>query len=98
MFKTSEIHPLTDFQRNAKNHIERLRKNGRPELLTIHGQPGVVLQDAEAYEELLAVVEQAEAILGIQRGLESLNAGHGQSLDETFAAIRQELGVADTVE
>jgi hypothetical protein len=46
MFKTSEIHPLTGFQRNAKTHIERLHKHRRPELLTVHGQPGVVVQDA----------------------------------------------------
>ena len=98
MFKTSEIHPLTGFQRNAKTHIERLHKHRRPELLTVHGQPEVVVQDAEAYEELLSVVERAEAILGIQRGLESLRAGRGQSIDEAFAAIRKELGVGEAVE
>lgn len=50
MFRSDDIHPVTDFVRNHKRHQEHLRTTGRPEVLTINGTPELVLQDVRAYE------------------------------------------------
>jgi PHD/YefM family antitoxin component YafN of YafNO toxin-antitoxin module len=60
---------LTDFQRNTKSHLRRLKTSGRPEVLTVNGKAELIVQDAAAYEEML------DAIRGIQRGLDEMKAG-----------------------
>jgi len=53
MIRPEDIGPLTDFNRNAKAHLKRLRRTGRPELLTVNGKAEVVVQSAPAYERLI---------------------------------------------
>jgi PHD/YefM family antitoxin component YafN of YafNO toxin-antitoxin module len=88
MISIRDIHSLTDFQRRTRNHIARLKETGRPEVLTVNGKAEVVVQDAEAYQALLDKVEAAEAIIGIQRGLESMERGEGRPASEVLAEIR----------
>lgn len=45
MFRTDSIYSLTEFQRNTKTHLERLKKSGQPEMLTVNGQVEIVVQD-----------------------------------------------------
>ena len=89
MIQMADIHPLTDFLRNHKEHIERLKKRGRAELLTVNGKAEIVVQDAEAYQKLLDAVERAETIAGIRRGLESMKQGKGRPAEEFFAELRK---------
>ncbi|HKQ49583.1 MAG TPA: type II toxin-antitoxin system Phd/YefM family antitoxin [Phycisphaerae bacterium] len=89
MIHMTDIHPLTDFLRNHKEHIERLKKRGRAELLTVNGKAEIVVQDAEAYQKLLEAVERAETIAGIRRGLESMTQGKGRPAEEFFAELRK---------
>src|SRR4029453_646668 len=62
----NDIRSLSDFKRNTSELLDRLKKTGNPVVLTINGKAEVVVQDAEAYQELL---ERVETIEGIQRGL-----------------------------
>ena len=89
MIQMTDIHPLTDFLRNHKEHIERLKKRGRAELLTVNGKAEIVVQDAEAYQKLLEAVERAETIAGIRRGLESMKQGKGRPAEEFFEELRK---------
>lgn len=82
MVALQDIRPLTDFQRNTKSHLRRLKSSGRPEVLTINGRPELIVQDAAAYEETL------DAIRGIQRGLDSMTAGNGQPFRVALDEIR----------
>ena len=77
MIKLTDIYPLTDFQRKAKEHIRLLKESGRPAVLTVNGKAEVVIQDAEAYQKMLDKVERAESIAGIRRGLDSVQRGDG---------------------
>jgi prevent-host-death family protein len=72
MIHVEDIYSLTDFQRHAKEHIERLKETGRPEVLTVNGKAEVVVQDAAAYQRLLDLVDRLQAIEGIQKGVESM--------------------------
>lgn len=88
MFRLDDIHSLTDFQRKTREHLERLKETGRPEVLTLHGEAEVVVQDAEAYQELLDRLERAEAVAGIRKGLASVERGDGESLEATLEEVR----------
>jgi hypothetical protein len=82
MIHLDDIHSLTDFQRKAKSHLARLKKCGRPEVLTVNGKAQVVVQDAGAYQRLLERIEEAETIAGIRLGLEESARGKGRPIRE----------------
>jgi hypothetical protein len=62
--RIQDIASLTDFHRNSKAHWMRLKLSGRPEVLTIHGKAELVVQDAEAYQRLLAAVDRSRRVAG----------------------------------
>jgi hypothetical protein len=53
MIALADIRSLTDFQRNTKSHLKRLKATGRPEVLTVNGKAELIVQNAAAYEETL---------------------------------------------
>lgn len=82
MIALQDIRSLTDFQRNTKLHLKRLKATGRPEVLTVNGKAQLIVQDAAAFEDML------DAIRGIQRGLDSMKAGTGKPLQQALDEIR----------
>ena len=81
MFRTDSIYSLTEFQRNTRTHLERLKKSGQPEILTVNGQAEVVVQDAAAYQSL---VDKLETIEGIRKGLDFMARGEGRGVETFF--------------
>lgn len=75
MINLTEIHSLTDFQRNTKEHIARLKASGQPLVLTVNGKAELVVQDAESYQNMLDLADRAEAIEAIREGLASAARG-----------------------
>ena len=57
MIRPEDIRSLTEFARNTKTHLKRLKQTGRPELLTVNGKAEVVVQSAAAYQRLLDDLE-----------------------------------------
>jgi prevent-host-death family protein len=94
MMTLNETHPLADFQKNTQGHLRRLHETGQPEILTVNGQPAVVVQDAHSYQRLLDSVEQAETIAGIKLGLESLARGEGQPAKTVLGRLRRKYGIS----
>ncbi len=89
MIQPTNIHPITDFKRNTPTFLKRLKETGLPEVLTVEGRGELVVQDAAAYQRLLELVDRAEAIEGIRRGLSDLDAGRHVSLDEFERRMRR---------
>jgi PHD/YefM family antitoxin component YafN of YafNO toxin-antitoxin module len=58
MIRPEDIGSLTDFSRNTKAHLRRLKRTGRPELLTVNGKAEVVIQNASAYQRLIESLEK----------------------------------------
>jgi prevent-host-death family protein len=87
-----DIYSLTDFQRKTREHIERLKETGRPEVLTVNGRAEIVVQDAESYERLLELVDRAEAIVGIRLGLDSMQRGEGRPASQALNSLRERKG------
>ncbi|HEX4796390.1 MAG TPA: type II toxin-antitoxin system Phd/YefM family antitoxin [Humisphaera sp.] len=78
MLKLKDIHSLTEFQRNAKKHLRRLRQSGRPEVLTVNGQAELVVQSADAYQKIIDDLELLQDLKGIGRGLDQARRGQGK--------------------
>lgn len=89
MIDLNEIHPLTDFQRNTKAHLKRLKATGRPEVLTVNGRAEVVVQDARAYQNLLEAVRRAEALVEARLGVDEVSAAPTRPLLEAIEALRR---------
>jgi|SRR6185437_8194524 len=82
MISLEDIRSLTDFQRNTKAHLKRLKATGRPEVLTINGKAELIVQNAAAYEETI------DAIRGIQRGLKEMLRGTGKPARQVLETLR----------
>jgi len=82
MIAMQDIRSLTDFQRNTKSHLRRLKSSGRPVVLTVNGRAELIVQDAAAFEDML------DAIRGIQRGLDEMKAGKGEPARKVLDRIR----------
>jgi hypothetical protein len=86
----ANIHSLSDFQRNTKDHIRKLKKSGRPAILTVNGQAEIVVQSAGAYQKLLDDRNLLDSIRGIGRGLEQAKRGEGRPMREFLEALARE--------
>ena len=89
MIDINDIHSLTEFQRNTKEHIEQLKNSGKPQVLTVNGKAEIVVQDAKSYQELLERVDRLEAVAGIRRGLAEVAEGKTKPAREVFASMRK---------
>ncbi|MEB3339904.1 hypothetical protein [Okeania sp.] len=62
-------HSLKDFQHNHKYFVEQIKETQKPLFLTINGKTEIVIQDAVAYQKLLARLDYAESIIAICQGI-----------------------------
>ena len=74
MLDTRQIHSMSDFVRNPKQHVARIKETRSPEVLTVNGRAEVVLLDTETSETLmerLHTLEEISAVRAIIRKTES---------------------------
>ena len=69
LLDTSQIHPVSDFIRNHKTYIARLKETHSPEVLTVNGRAEVVMLDAETYQNIVNKFRDMEAIADARSGL-----------------------------
>ncbi len=93
MIQPSDIHTLTQFKRNSTELFERLESSGRPQVLTVDGKAKAVVVGVEAFERMADIVEKAETLEGIRRGIADMKAGRTMSLAEAEAEVRKRLGL-----
>lgn len=94
MIDLKEIRSLTDFQRNAKTYLKRVKETKRPLVLTVNGKAELVVQDVESYQELLERIDRMEAVEAIGRAMEELARGEGQPAREALEELRQKHGIS----
>jgi hypothetical protein len=86
---SNDIKPLSNFKRDSVTVINQLKRTGRPVVLTINGKAEIVVQDAKSYQHFLELIDRAEAIIGIRKGLDQMNRGEGIPADQVFEKIRK---------
>lgn len=73
---------------NARQISQGLKGSGEPLNLTVDGEVQLVVQSADSYSKMLETVDRAETILGIDRGLRSMESerdAHSKKHSTTFA-------------
>ena len=86
----NDIRSLSDFKRKTSELLDRLKKTGHPLVLTINGRAELVVQDADAYQQLLDRVETSEAL---QRGFVDVKAGRTKPAREVLRRLRRKHGI-----
>jgi prevent-host-death family protein len=86
----NDIRSLSDFKRKTSELITRLKRTGDPLVLTINGRAEVVVQAAEAYQDLLDRVETIEAL---HRGFADVDAGRTKPARAVFNRLRRKHGI-----
>ena len=90
MIDLGEIRSLTDFQQNAPDYIRQIRETKSPLVLTVNGRAEVVVQDAGAYQEILARLERAETVAA----MEEFDRGEGRPAREALEELRKKPGIS----
>jgi prevent-host-death family protein len=86
----NDIRSLSDFKRKTSELIARLKTTGDPLVLTINGRAEVVVQNAEAYQQLL---ERVETIESLHRGFADVSAGRTKPAHAVFKRLRRKHGI-----
>jgi prevent-host-death family protein len=90
---TKDIQSLTTFRRRSGEFLKQLKKSKRPVVLTVKGRAAAVVQDAEAYQRLLDMAAQAQAVEGIRQGLEDVREGKVRPAREFFEEFETRHGI-----
>src|SRR3954468_13905825 len=91
---TKDIQSLTTFRRRPAEFLKQLKKSKRPVVLTVNGKAAAVIQDAEAYQRLLDIAAQADAVEGIRQGLEDARKGRIRPVKEFFEEFEAKHGLS----
>ncbi|MBV1870874.1 MAG: type II toxin-antitoxin system Phd/YefM family antitoxin [Gammaproteobacteria bacterium] len=89
MFKSSDIHTVTDFSCKLAEHIKRLMDSKRPEILPVNGRAAVVVHDAETYEYMAELAEYAQSIQNIRQALSE----EGRPLGQFTKELEEKYGI-----
>ncbi len=92
MIDLREIRSVTEFQRNIKDYVGKLKENKTPLVLTVNGRAELVVQDAESYQMILDRLERAETIANIRIGMEQIKRGEGIPFEVAEERLRKKHG------
>lgn len=95
MFKTHDIYSISDFTRNSRDHADRLRATRRPEILTVNGTAELVVQNADAYQELLDRLDEFQTLRALDEAADEIDRGDGVDATEMMTRLRERLGVRE---
>jgi PHD/YefM family antitoxin component YafN of YafNO toxin-antitoxin module len=82
-----DIHSFTTFKRSSTDLMKRMKKTGRPLVLTINGKAEAVLLDPAVYQ---IVADQLDAVMRIRRGLAQIERGEGRPAEEVLDELERE--------
>jgi PHD/YefM family antitoxin component YafN of YafNO toxin-antitoxin module len=92
MIDLREVRSVTEFQRNLKGYVGRLKAKKAPLVLTINGRAEIIVQDASSYQALLDRLERAETVAAIRQGMEESERGEGIPLEKAERRLRKNHG------
>lgn len=67
-----DLIPVTDFRSKASELLQKIKKTGRPLILTQRGRSAAVVEDVKEYENRIERLELLEAIV---RGIHAAEKG-----------------------
>jgi len=94
MIDLREVRSITEFQRNVRQYVGRLKRKKIPLVLTVNGRAELVVQDAGSYQELLDRLERAETVGAIKQAMAQFDRGEGRSARQSLEELRKRHGVS----
>lgn len=95
MIRATDIHSLSEFQRNAKAFIDRVRTTKSPIAVTINGRAEVVSQDAETYQAMVDELARAHLAKALHEGEEDISLGQVFDADFVLRELMARYDVPD---
>jgi prevent-host-death family protein len=92
MIDLREVRSVTEFQRNLKDYVGRIKAKKIPLVLTVNGRAEIVVQDAHSYQALLDRLERAETVAAVRQGMEQFKRGEGIPLKRAERRLRKKHG------
>ena len=93
MIDLREVRSVTEFQRNIKDYVGRLKEQKTPLVLTVNGRAELVVQDAESYQLMLDRLERAETLAAIRRVMKDAEEGCMTPLKDAADKLRAKHGL-----
>ena len=84
-----DIQSLSHFKRNTANVMKQMRESGNPVVLTVNGKAEIVVQDAAAYQRLMALAERAEMMEFLREAKADADAGRTLPAREFLQSLGQ---------
>jgi prevent-host-death family protein len=84
-----DIHPVSEFKKNASKLIKQVQATKRPMILTVNGKPAAVLQDPSTYQDSTSRKDYLETMESLRRAYADIdNSDNWMTLDEAFDELR----------
>lgn len=93
MIDLREVRSVTDFQRNAKEYVGKLKGSKTPLVLTVNGRAELVVQDAASYQEMLDRLEELETVEAVRFGMLQAKQGKTRPAVAAVQELRGKLGL-----
>ncbi len=104
MVAVGDVHSLTDFLRNHKTHMARIKATKAHEVLTVHGRAEAVILSAESYQELLDRIAHMESVAAVRAQMDTLEPSSDlrehvteDEIERRQAAIRELMAETERV-
>jgi prevent-host-death family protein len=91
MTRTTDITTFSDMRQNLREHLDRVKKSGRPLFVTNNGKAEAVVLSAKAYDRILNDPILARSVASVQRGLKQRERGEQMPVDEMFDTISRNI-------
>ncbi|HZU37732.1 MAG TPA: type II toxin-antitoxin system Phd/YefM family antitoxin [Gemmataceae bacterium] len=82
-----DIQSLSHFKRNTAQVMKQMKDSGHPIVLTVNGKAEVVVQDAAAYQRLMAQAEKAEMVEFLREAKADADAGRAVPAREFLESL-----------
>jgi prevent-host-death family protein len=93
MIDLREVRSVTEFQRNFKEYVGKLKDSKTPLVLTVNGRAELVVQDAESYQDLVGRLVELETVAAIRIGLKDLESGNVKPARKALKKLGAKLGI-----
>lgn len=93
MTRTTDITSFSEHRQKLRDHLNRLKKTGRPLYITTGGVAEAVVLSAKAYDELADRADMAETLAMIERSKADLKAGRSQDARTALRRLARKHGV-----
>jgi len=88
-----DIQAMTTFRRNPAKFMKHLKKTKTPLVLTVNGKAEAVVQDAEAYQELLDIAALVDETEGTRQGERDVKKGRTIPARQFLESFRRKHGI-----